>query len=56
MGNYMTIASGFVLMAFSFLSGVFIKKFGRKPIFLVGELVMIIILGCTGVASLLSRH
>lgn len=52
----MTVASGLVLMMFAFISGAFIKKFGRRPIFLMGELVMALVLLGTGVASLLSRH
>lgn len=56
LANYMTIVSGVILMAFAFMSGIFTKRYGRKPILMLGEVVLIITLVLVGIVSLVSRH
>lgn len=55
LANYMTVVSGFILMFFSFLSGFLTKRFGRKPIILTGEVILILTLIVSGIVSFISK-
>lgn len=51
----MAVVSGFTLMASSFVSGCFTKKYGRRPILLIGEFILVIALVLVGTASFLTK-